>query len=576
MEECFKLKLPRSATLGLGALILFSGFYSPALSAQSPQTPVSVVVFSDFSCPYSSELFFELEKVKDQYRDRVEIAFKQSPLPNHPEAPLAHRAALAAGMQGRFLDMAGLIYSNQQHLDRDSLIADAHHLHLNLGQFVHDFDSQAVTSELNRDLVESRAFGIEQTPTLFLAGQKLVGAQTVQTLSAAISKALSLTEKDSPADDAQVDDISAEVQAEMLKNVLGSRGDPTAPITIVEFTDFQCPYCRAAVAPLKQLVAESGRKVRWVVHNFPLDMHPNAQLAAEAAAAAGDQGKFWEMHDLLFANQSALKPEDLHAYAEQLHLDLKAFDESLRSHRFAGDVAADRMLGTKAGVEGTPTLIIGGEMMTGARSLPELEQFADLHLARNKNGRQDIAVAAETGKTEYPEQNVLGPKQGASVTLTWFTDVRSQLAQSQASLVRELAARYDGRVAVRFRAFPIDSHPDSKIASRALLAALKQGKFWELYDALAARRDLLDKEKILTIASGIGLDRGALSIELDGDSSDLLSNANEASARGILGAPVIFLNSKRVDGLQHFEFYSAILDEEMKNAADEHASRAGR
>lgn len=570
------MRTPRSVIFSLGALLLIGGFYSHGLIAESSQIPVSVVVFSDFACPFSSELFFELEKVKDQYRDKIEIEFKQSPLPNHPEAPLAHRAALAAGRQGKFLEMAGLIYSNQERLDRESLLADARHLRLNLATFVRDLDSQAVTSELDQDLVESRAFGIEQTPTLFLAGHRLVGMQTVQTLSAAINKALSLSEKDALADAAPANAISADVQAELLKNVLGSRGDPSAPITIVEFTDFQCPYCRAAVAPLKQLVAETGRKVRWVVHNFPLDMHPNAQLAAEAAAAAGEQGKFWEMHDLLFANQSALKSEDLHAYAEQLHLDMNAFDESLRSHRFAGDVAADRMLGVKAGVEGTPTLIIDGEMMTGAHSLPELEQFADLHLARAKDGERDAAVRDESEKPAYAEQQVLGPKQGAAVTLTWFTDVRSQLAQSQASLVRQLATQYQGRIAVRFRAFPLDAHTDSKIASEALLAALKEGKFWELYDALAARRDQLDKEKILTIGAAIGLDRESLSKGIEEASKDLLSNANEASARGILGAPVIFLNDKRIDGLQRFAFYSAILDEEMKTARDENIAHASR
>lgn len=562
----------------IGIAALLTAGTSSAFSAvvTDDPAPVSMVVFSDFSCPYSSQLFFELEKLKDKYQDKITIRFKQSPLPTHPEAPLAHRAALAAGRQGKFLEMSALIYSNQKHLDLDSMLSYARHLHLNVSQFHRDLDSDSVKAELNADMDESRAFAIDQTPTMFIAGKSLIGIQTVETLSTLIDKTEAPENNLPPAIDGSGAAVAPALLAEMQKSLADARGAANASLTIVEFTDFQCPYCRAAVEPLKQLMAARGREVRWVVHNFPLDFHPYAQMAAEAVMAAGDQGKFWEMHDLLFENQSALKPDDLRGYAQQLHLDMNAYDEAMRTHRFAGDVAADRELGIKAGVDGTPTMFIDGIPMSGAKSLPELEQIADAHAAQHAGQPTMVAAVAGSITPKFADQQVLGPKDGATVTVTWFTDVRSPLAKGQADLIRDLSRQYERRLRVFFRGFPLESHADGRLAGQALVAALKQDKFWEVYDALAARRDLLDNDKIMAIVTGLGLDRDSFSQAMDAAAPDLNANIAEATRRGILGAPVIFLNDKRVDGLQRSAFYTAILDSEIKKPAIAQTARAMR
>jgi Protein-disulfide isomerase len=114
------------------------------------------------------------------------------------------------------------------------------------------------------------------------------------------------------------------------------RGPADAPVTLVEYGDFECPYCGRAEDVVRQLLADSG-DVRYVWRHLPLtDVHPHAQLAAEASEAAADQGKFWEMHDLLFQHQDALRPKELVSYAEQLGLDTERFEEELRSHDHAG------------------------------------------------------------------------------------------------------------------------------------------------------------------------------------------------------------------------------------------------
>jgi Na+/H+ antiporter NhaA len=150
------------------------------------------------------------------------------------------------------------------------------------------------------------------------------------------------------------------------------RGPMTAPVTVVEYGDFECPYCGQAEPVVRELLRDFA-DVRYVWRHLPLnDVHPNAQLAAEAAEAASDQGAFWEMHDLLFGHQDALAASDLIAYAEQLGLDLERFTDALRTHAGAVRVAEDVDSADLSGVSGTPTFFINGRRHHGAYDIRTL------------------------------------------------------------------------------------------------------------------------------------------------------------------------------------------------------------
>jgi protein-disulfide isomerase len=140
-------------------------------------------------------------------------------------------------------------------------------------------------------------------------------------------------------------------------------GREDAPITIVEFSDYQCPFCRkhftGAFATLKASYIDTG-KVRYFFRDFPLDsIHPYARKAAESARCAGDQGKFWDMHDVMFNNQGALKSDNLRDFARAMQLDLDSFNACLDSGKYAKSVEADLAAGSAAGVTGTPGFFIG-------------------------------------------------------------------------------------------------------------------------------------------------------------------------------------------------------------------------
>jgi len=156
------------------------------------------------------------------------------------------------------------------------------------------------------------------------------------------------------------------LRMDVPSNGFPSMGPSDAPVTIVEFSDFECPYCSRLADTVKKVAQNYPESVRLVFRQFPLQrIHPNAQKAAEAALCAADQGKFWPMHDLMFEDQKNLKIEDLKKKAELLELDSEAFAECLDSSKHEEAVRTDLYDGVRVGVSGTPAMFINGRPLTG-------------------------------------------------------------------------------------------------------------------------------------------------------------------------------------------------------------------
>ena len=160
------------------------------------------------------------------------------------------------------------------------------------------------------------------------------------------------------------------------------RGVASAPITIVEFSDYQCPFCARVNPTIEQVRKTYGDKVKIIFKDFPLPNHPQAPKAAEAAHCAGEQDKYWEMHDQMFANQRALNVPELKQYAAALSLDATKFNQCLDSGKHAAVVAAGLAQGEKMGVNSTPTLYINGRALIGAQPFEAFKQIIDEELAR--------------------------------------------------------------------------------------------------------------------------------------------------------------------------------------------------
>jgi protein-disulfide isomerase len=342
----------------------------------SDKAPITILVFSDFEsfpCARSASVIDGLLK---QTRD-VRVIFKHAPAGSNPNALLAHEAALAGGAQGKFWEMHDTLFENQTHLTRADLLGYAKSLGLDLAAFEHALDNHTYRPIVERDLAEAAGLGVTTTPTFFVNGRRLVGPQGYASLGAVIESLLAGI----PPDQRVQPEIVAAGPAQQIDIAHApTRGPATAPISLVEFSDFECPFCAITAPVVRQLLLAYPTQVRFAFKHYPLPMHKESPLAHEAALAAGDQGKFWEMHDLLFATQSKLTRDDLIAKAQQLNLDVARFTKDLDSHRFKPQVDADRQEGNRLGVDGTPFFFINGHAISGGADLPSFKHLIDAAL----------------------------------------------------------------------------------------------------------------------------------------------------------------------------------------------------
>lgn len=177
---------------------------------------------------------------------------------------------------------------------------------------------------------------------------------------------------------------------EPLRSEVGSVGHPSrgradAPVTLVEFSDFQCPYCGQLASTLKEVEKRYGDKIRFVFRQFPLsEIHPAAQKAAEASLCANEQGRFWELHDAFFRQQAKLEVSEIKDAAARLGLDAAAFGSCLDSGKYAGRVRQDVNEGVRLGVSGTPALFVNGRFLNGAQPFEAIAEIIDAELSGGK------------------------------------------------------------------------------------------------------------------------------------------------------------------------------------------------
>jgi protein-disulfide isomerase len=342
-------------------------------SRGSASATITILVFSDFesfTCARTASVLAGLLKDNDDIR----IIFKHAPAYTNPNSFLAHEAALAAAAQGKFWEMHNLLFGHQTKLGRVDLLDYAKHLGLDAARFQQALDNHTYRSIIERDLAEAKALGVTTTPTLFVNGRRLVGPQGYASLGAVIDS----LPAGMPQDRRVQKEIVAVGPAQAINlDHANTIGLSTAPLSLVEFSDFECPVCAQVAPVLQQLAAAYPTRIRFSFKHYPLPMHQNAALAHEAALAAGDQGKFWEMHDLLFVDQDNLKRDDLIAKAEKLKLDMHRFVTDLDSHRFKSVVDADRQEGSRLGVDGTPFFFLNGHAMSGGVGLNDFKSVID-------------------------------------------------------------------------------------------------------------------------------------------------------------------------------------------------------
>ncbi len=355
---------------------------------------VTMVIFSEYECPFCTKVEPTIAKLMTDYAGKIRRVFKHSPLPFHKNARGAAVAAMCAQDQGKFWEYGSKLFENQKALGAEELVVYATQLGLDVAKFNECVASGKHAARVDADLELASKVGARGTPNVFINGRNVRGAKPFEEFKEIVDEELKKAEalvakgiapnavyEETIKTGKEILPLEEKVNPFNLDNsaILGKKD---AKIVIVEFSDFQCPFCSRVGAPLKDLKAKYGDDLAVVFKHFPLDFHKEAKPASVASMCANDQGKFWEYHDELFANQKALLEADLKNYATKVGLDMAKWEACMKEGKHNALVDAEMAEGRAAGVRGTPTLFINGRKLNapGGYTVESMASVIDKHI----------------------------------------------------------------------------------------------------------------------------------------------------------------------------------------------------
>jgi protein-disulfide isomerase len=386
---------------------------SPVLG--SANALVTIVEFSDFQCPFCSRVEPTLKAVREKYGDKIRLVWKNEPLPFHPAAEPAAEAALevrAEKSDKGFWEAHDKLYAGQPSLmngkdpNLDAIAKIGADAGGNVDRVRKAMDNHTYKKLIDADQDLSEDFQASGTPHFFINGRRLVGAQPEEKFDAIIDEEIPKAQaliakgtKPSEVYDALTKDGKGPPEPEKkdlpksMPTNDPAKGATSAKVVIHEWSDFQCPFCSRVEPTIAQVMKDYGDKVKFVWHDLPLPMHPDAPLASQAAREAYAQKgptAFWAMHDKMFANQQKIKREDLDGYAGELKLNMDKWKAALDGSTHTAEIEAAKKAGNDNGINGTPAFIIApvnassGYFINGAQSYSKFRKLIELALSQAK------------------------------------------------------------------------------------------------------------------------------------------------------------------------------------------------
>ena len=583
---------------------------------------VTIVEWSDFQCPFCGRVIPTLQQIEKNYGSDVRVVFKQNPLPMHPNAPYAAKASIAAQNQGKFWEMHDKLFEANRSgspsaLSQESVDKMAEAIGLDMAKYKADVASPATAQRIAADQTQAARLGANGTPHFFVNGARISGAMPYESFKSVIdaqlrraNQALSNgVSRKNLYDDLIKDGLTApapQPQAQpsappppQARNVDPGEGPAIGPknakVTIVEWSDFQCPFCGRVEPTLKQIRDTYKDDVKIVWRNEPLSFHPNAMPAAKAAMAAYKQGndKFWKMHDLMFANQTQLSEQKYEEWAKEAGLDVNRWKKDKDSPEVAQVIQKDNSYGQSVGADGTPSFFINGRFVSGAMPFDTFKTVIDDQIKKadealkkgvkhdklyetlvaenvKSAGSAPAAVAAPPPDQKYDvnvgNAPVRGPK-NAPVTIVEWSDFQCPFCGRVEPTLKQIQDEYKGKVRIVWKNQPLGMHPNAMPAAEAAMAAYEQGndKFWEMHDKLFANQQSLSPSFYEQAAKDIGLDmdKWKSAVESHATSSTIQSDMSAGSAVGAGGTPTFFINGRKLVGAMPFESFKQVIDAEL-------------
>ncbi|GJM42277.1 MAG: hypothetical protein DHS20C20_25590 [Ardenticatenaceae bacterium] len=571
----------------------------------NPNAPVIIEEFSDFQCPFCGRFVEQTFPSIDSNQianGEVLLIFYDFPLNIHPQAEAAANAARCAGEQSAlaYWEMHDLLFANISGWSNNQANAVftsyGETLDLEMESFTNCLDTGKYLEAVRADFQVGLSRGVSSTPSFFINDQPLIGAQPLATFNEAIALISSgesiveaPTQQELPPEFAIPTPVPISTEPE---NVAWSAGNPNAPVQIVEFTDYQCPFCQQYAIETFPTVfremIESGR-VFYAIKDLPLDnLHPEAIVAGTAVRCAGEQEAYKEMHDAVFANQAIWGGSGETAainvftdLAEDIGLDSEALTSCIELGEQRSLVLANQQESLALGVSSTPTFYMNGYPLRGAQpydvfdgvaGLIENDELeATLEAQMRQAYAQAQAQATQEAQPQTPEQPVDIPIDGAyavgdpnaPVTIIEYTDFQCPFcSRHYEQTFLQLKDDYidAGLVYYVFKDFPLTQiHPDAVLAANAARCAGDQGAYLEMHGALFAKQDewngRSDPEAIFNqFAAEMGLDEAQFgSCLADGTyDTEIYADLDEGYSYGVSGTPAFFLNGYFLSGAQPY------------------------
>ena len=427
-----------------------------AAPADGPaEAPITIVTWSDFACGHCYRVQPTLDALNKLYPEQLRWVHRTLPLDD--DDTTAAEASLAAAAQGRYRPMSDRLYAMGGRVDRAAVELIARELGLDMVRFRADLDARTHRDAIAADVVEARRLGVTGTPTFFINGRPIIGSQSLKVFADVVDEELARVAS-TPGDyDAMVatgklgadvagaaDHGSTELAADTIYRMgLGLPGHQDGPddaiVTVVVWSDFQCPFCAREAPVLRQLRAKYKDDVRIVFRHLAMSFHRRASIASEAAIAAAAQGKFWAFHDQAFDNFGALERVDLERFAQAAGLDLAAFRAALDDRRYRELVVAEGASAQALGVDGTPTMFVNGRPIIGAKSFETMDALVGTLVERGRAiaahiPRADLyaLVMAEASGSERADPSRVPLPTGVRIALRTNERVRAVIAACRA------------------------------------------------------------------------------------------------------------------------------------------------
>lgn len=582
----------------------------------APDAPVTLVAFLDFQCPYCAHAEATIAALERAYGpDKLRVVFKHCPLPMHPDAvPAALSAQAVHDLAGSdtFFAFARALFDSQRSLGESNLVRMAEAVGVERGMFLRAARSGRVAREVARDLSLASRLGVDGTPAFRINGVALVGAQPAEEfrriIDGELSEARALTARGVRAQDVYAKRVAANLadappasaqpdaapgpDTTVYKVPVGSSpalGPASAPITIVEFADFQCPYCQRADKTVRELLKRYPDKIRLVFKHTPLPFHtralPAAMLAMEARKERGDRG-FWDVHDRLFDSQPNLADADLEDIAKKAHLDVARVKTAIAKQAYASSIEDDLDLADDVGVDATPTFFINGRKLEGARGIDDFVRLVDEELPKAEALAKQPGVGPEHvyamimkgAKTPgAPEtRSVPAPTHGnptygpprAPVVVQLFSDFQCPYCKRVLPTLDALEKEFPGKIRLVWRNLPLPFHEHAREAAGAAMEAYAQAGdkgFWKMHDLIYENQsapDGLTRAALDGYAKLLKLDVARFDRALDSGAHDaeLEKDVAVANAAGIDGTPAFVINGYYVSGAQPLSKFRKIVE----------------